>query len=202
MPKQIDPPGRSQQRARIAGLAARLIAESGIDDYAQAKRKAARTLGLPENTQLPENSEVESELRNYHRLFQDSEHAAILDHLRRKACQIMQSMQPFNPYLAGSVLDGTAGCYSEIDIQLFTDSAKDVEIFLLNQDIVFKHTQPRSSRAEAVLTIEEEDSVTNLIIYPANEERVTHKTRDGRVRPRARRDAVLKLLSPEIPERP
>ena len=202
MPKQIDPPGRSQQRARIAGLAARLIAESGIDDYAQAKRKAARNLGLPESTQLPENSEVESELRNYQRLFQDSEHAEILDHLRRKACQIMQSMQPFNPYLAGSVLDGTAGCYSEIDIQLFTDSAKDVEIFLLNQDIVFKHTQPRSSRAEAVLTIEEEDSVTNLIIYPANEERVTHKTRDGRVRPRARRDAVLKLLSSDTQERP
>ncbi len=202
MPKQIDPPGRSQQRARIAGLAARLIAESGIDDYAQAKRKAARNLGLPESTQLPENSEVESELRNYQRLFQDSEHAEILDHLRRKACQIMQSMQPFNPYLAGSVLDGTAGCYSEIDIQLFTDSAKDVEIFLLNQDIVFKHTQPRSSRAEAVLTIEEEDAVTNLIIYPANEERVTHKTRDGRVRPRARRDAVLKLLSSDTQERP
>ena len=202
MPKQIDPTGRSQQSARIAGLAARLIAESGIEDYAQAKRKAARTLGLPESTQLPENSEVESELRNYHRLFQDSEHAAILDHLRRKACQIMQSMQPFNPYLAGSVLDGTAGCYSEIDIQLFTDSAKDVEIFLLNQDIVFKHTQPRSSRAEAVLTIEEEDAVTNLIIYPANEERVTHKTRDGRVRPRARRDAVLKLLSSDTQERP
>ena len=202
MPKPIDPPGKSQQRARIAGLAARLIAESGIEDYAQAKRKAARTLGLPESTQLPENSEVESELRNYQRLFQDSEHAAILDHLRRKACQIMQSMQPFNPYLAGSVLDGTAGCYSEIDIQLFTDSAKDVEIFLLNQDIAFKHKQPRSNRAEAVLTIEEEDSVTNLIIYPANEERVTYKTRDGRVRPRARRDAVLKLISPETAERP
>ena len=38
-------------------------------------------------------------------------------------------MQKFNPYLTGSVLDGTAGRYAEIDIQLFTDSAKDVEIF-------------------------------------------------------------------------
>ena len=194
MPKQIDPPGRSQQRARIAGLAARLIAESGIDDYAQAKRKAARNLGLPESTQLPENSEVESELRNYQRLFQDSEHAEILDHLRRKACQIMQSMQPFNPYLAGSVLDGTAGCYSEIDIQLFTDSAKDVEIFLLNQRWDYEHSIPRSDRAEAVLTVHSEDAIANLIVYPPQEERVSFKSRNGRVRQRARLDAVKKLL--------
>ena len=191
-----------RQQHLIASAAARLMAEGGITDYVQAKRKAAQGLGLPENTRLPDNAEVEAELRCYQRLFQDEAQRQRIDHLRKVAREIMSLVQRFNPYLTGSVLDGTAGRHSEIDIQLFTDSAKDVEIFLLNQDIVFKHKQPRSSRAEAVLTIEEEDSVTNLIIYPANEERVTHKTRDGRIRPRARRDAVLKLLSPEAPERP
>jgi hypothetical protein len=92
------------------------------------------------------------------------------------------------------VLDGTAGRYAEIDIQLFTDSAKDVEIFLLNQRIDFEHSQPRSERAEAVLTIHSEDAVTNLIVYPPHEERVTFKTRDGRIRQRARLDAVSKML--------
>ena len=194
MSNRNDYPNNTNQRALIASAAARLIAESGISDYAMAKRKAAYSLGLPGNAQLPENAEVEAELRIYQRLFQDEEQTARIDHLLQKSCEIMSIVQRFNPYLTGSVLDGTAGRYAEIDIQLFTDSAKDVEIFLLNQRIDFEHSQPRSERAEAVLTLHGEDAVTNLIVYPPHEERVTFKTRDGRIRQRARLDAVNKML--------
>ena len=181
-------------RTLIAGTAARLIAEHGINDYAQAKRKAAHSLGLPEGTPLPENAEVDGELRTYQRLFQDGKQRARVEHLRRKACEVMGIMHRFNAYLTGPVLDGSAGRYAEIDIQLFTDSAKDVEIFLLNQHIDFTHSVPRSDRAEAVLTLHDDDTVTNLIVYPAHDERVAFKTRDGRVRAHARRDAVLDLI--------
>ncbi len=194
MTNRRDPAGNTHQRARIASVAARLIAESGIGDYALAKRKAAHSLGLPDSAQLPENAEVEQELRIYQRLFQDEEQAAAIGYLRRKACEIMSIMHRFNPYLTGSVLDGTAGRYAEIDIQLFTDSAKDVEIFLLNQRIDYEHSVPRSERAEAVLSVQSEDAIANLIVYPAKEERVTFRTRDGRIRPRARLDAVTELL--------
>lgn len=182
-------------RARIAGAAARLMAEDGISDYSTAKRKAVRLLGLPDNTQLPENAEVEAELRTYQRLFQDGEHEVRIAHLRRKAGELMAILERFNPYLTGSVLDGTAGRYAEIDIQLFTDSAKDVEIFLLNQGITYEHATPRTDRAEAVLAIHSDDDVANLIVYPRDEERVTFKTRDGRARKRARLDAVNRLIS-------
>ena len=128
MPHRHDTSNSTQQKTLIANTAARLIAESGISDYSLAKRKALHALGLPEGTHLPENAEVEAELRTYQRLFQGDEHAERIDQLRRKACEIMEVMQKFNPYLTGSVLDGTAGRYAEIDIQLFTDSAKDVEI--------------------------------------------------------------------------
>ena len=192
----------AQQRARIANAAARLIAESGISDYEQAKRKAAHDFGLPENTQLPENSEIEAELRTYQRLFQDEEQITRINHLRRKAREIMSMMSQFTPYLTGSVLDGSAGRYAEIDIQLFTDSAKDVEIFLLNQRIDYEHSVPRTSRAEVVLTIHGEEAVVNLIVYPTKEERVTFKTRDGRIRQRARLDAVIKLLDTARSENP
>lgn len=194
MTKHFDNPNQVQQRARIASAAARLMAEDGIGDYAQAKRKAAHGLGLPENTQLPENAEVEAELRLYQRLFQNDEHGGRIRFLRQRACEIMALVQKFNPYLAGSVLDGSAGRYAEIDIQLFTDSAKDVEIFLLNQHIDYAHSTPRSDRAETVLTLGD-DAIVNLIVYPPHEERVTLKTRDGRVRPRARLEAVRKLLA-------
>jgi hypothetical protein len=183
------------QRSRIASAAARLIAEDGINDFAVAKRKAAHSLGLPENVQMPDNVEVEAELRTYLRLFQDTEQSDIVAHLRQKACEIMSIMSQFNPYLTGSVLDGTAGRYTEIDIQLFADSAKDVEIFLLNQKIDFEHSTPRTDRAEAVLTISDDEAVTNLVIYPPNQERVTFKTRDGRPRERARLEAVKRLLA-------
>ena len=141
-----------RQQHLIASAAARLMAEDGITDYVQAKRKAAQGLGLPENTRLPDNAEVEAELRSYQRLFQDEAQRQRIDHLRKVAREIMSLVQRFNPYLTGSVLDGTAGRHSEIDIQLFTDSAKDVEIFLLNQRIDYEHSTPRTDRAEAVLT--------------------------------------------------
>jgi hypothetical protein len=56
---------RNDRRSRIAHLAARLMAEDGIEDYALAKRKAARQAGLPETRELPTNEEVEQALRNY-----------------------------------------------------------------------------------------------------------------------------------------
>jgi hypothetical protein len=194
MTRANDNPNHAQQRARIASAAARLIAEDGISDYALAKRKAAHRLGFPVNIHLPENAEVEAELRLYQRLFQDGEQRERVTCLRQKASEIMTKLLKFNPYLTGSVLDGTAARYAEIDIQLFTDSAKDVEIFLLNQHIEYEHSTPRTERADAVLTIHDGETVANLIIYPAHEERGNLKTRDGRNRQRARLDAVNKLL--------
>ena len=194
MTRPTDHRNTAQLRTQIANAAARLIAENGLADYAQAKRKAARSLGLPDSTPLPENAEVDSELRSYQRLFQNDEQSERIAHLRRKAVEMMAIVQRFNAYLTGPVLDGSAGRYAEIDIQLFTDSAKDVEIFLLNQHLDFAHSVPRTDRAEAVLTIDDDDAVINLIVYPAHQERVSFKTRDGRIRPHARRDAVLKLI--------
>ena len=194
MTRPTDHRNTTQRRTQIASAAARLIAEHGLADYAQAKRKAAHSLGLPESTPLPENAEVDNELRIYQRLFQNGEQTKRIDHLRRKAAEMMEIMQGFNAYLTGSVLDGSAGRYAEIDIQLFTDSAKDVEIFLLNQHLDFAHSVPRTDRAEAVLTIDDDDAVINLIVYPAHQERVSFKTRDGKVRQRADLNAVLKLI--------
>ena len=199
MTRPTDHRNTAQLRTLIASAAARLIAEHGLADYALAKRKAAHHLGLPDGTPLPENAEVDSELRIYQRLFQGDEQGDRIDHLRRKAVEMMKIMQRFNAYLTGAVLDGSAGRYAEIDIQLFTDSAKDVEIFLLNQHLDFAHSVPRTDRAEAVLTVNDDDAVINLIIYPAQQERVSFKTRDGRVRPHARLDAVLKLIDAASP---
>ena len=194
MVQDSDHPEPPRQRRLIANAAAKLIAEGGLADYERAKRKAAHNLGFSENTGLPENAEVEEELRTHQRLFQSEEQARIVQYLRRKAVDIMGILRQFTPYLTGSVLDGSAGRYAEIDIQLFTDSVKDVEIFLLNRQIDYQYDTPRTERAEAVFVISDGEVTANLVVYPSKYERISFKTREGRTRPRARVETVAALL--------
>ncbi len=189
------PQWQDRTRASICDTAARLIAEEGVSDYSQAKRKALRQLGLPESTPLPSNAELEAALREWQAVFQDEEQIERIAHLRRKAAELMEILQEFRPYLTGSVLDGTAGRYAEIDLQLFADSAKEIEIFLLNRGIPYRHATPRNDREEAVLVVETEDAVANLVVYPTLDERISPKGRDGRPRERARLAAVQSLLA-------
>ncbi|MDD2884792.1 MAG: hypothetical protein PHT48_07075 [Dechloromonas sp.] len=182
------------RRATIAAAAARLIAEDGITDFHHAKKKAARQLGLPLHTPLPDNAEVEAELRAYRSLYDEEGHVELLDALRRSALDLLDLLADFRPYLTGSVLDGTAGEHSFIDLLLFADSAKEVEIFLLNRGIDVTHVDPRSDKVEAVLQVETDTVDANLIILSPQMERVAFKHRDGRPRDRIRADALRTLL--------
>lgn len=194
MPRHDSPRQASGARASIAAAAARLMAEDGITDFHLAKKKAARQLGLPDNTAFPDNAEVEEELRAYRSLYQDEEHTELLHGLRETALDLMELLADYRPYLTGSVLDGTAGPHSRIDILLFADSAKEVEIFLLNHGIDYDHAEPRNEKAEAVLVVGTEVAEANLIVFPPSFERMSFKTRDGRPRPRARADELAVLL--------
>ena len=127
-------------RAEIATAAARVIAQDGID-YGTAKRKAAkRILG---NTRIrginviPDNAQIEEEVRTYNALFFANTQPIRLLHLRQLALEIMEQLAQFNPYLTGAVLNGTAGENSPIHLQLFTDNQKDITIYLLNKNIQF-----------------------------------------------------------------
>ena len=130
---------RDNLTLELAATAARLIAEDGCD-YATAKRKAAQlVLGdiAAARGCLPENELVETELRRYLRTFGGPRHAALLAEMRATALALMEYLAPFNPYLVGAVLNGTATEHSTLHLQLFTDSAKDVEIFLLDDGVRF-----------------------------------------------------------------
>ncbi|HYD80581.1 MAG TPA: hypothetical protein VEC06_12300 [Paucimonas sp.] len=148
---------RDQLRAEIAAAAARLIAEGGAD-YGTAKRKAAKQILGNARIQgdiLPDNSQIEEEVRIYNELFFGDTQPARLLHLRKLALQIMQELEEFNPYLTGAVFNGTAGEHSDIHLQLFTESVKDVEIFLLNKNVNFdvSETSHFKNRGEPVETL-------------------------------------------------
>lgn len=181
-------------RSELVHAAARLIAEDGME-YGLAKRKAVRQLGLPEGFPLPGNAEVEDAVRDYRAIYQEDEQAECIAALRGAAIDLMRRLAPFSPWLTGSVLDGTAGRHSRIDLLVFPDSAKEVEIFLLDQGIPFHHGNPKSDRVEAVLVIDAEEMPANLIILPPREERINFKGTDGRTRTRARLEAVEALCA-------
>ena len=192
---------RSQEmRARIAATAARLMAEDGIDDFALAKRKAARRLGAPESEALPANDEVEAELRAYRALYQPEEQAQRIAELRRIALDAMRALERFSPYLTGAVLKGTAGPYAEIDLQLFPESTKEVEIFLLERRIAYATQEGRRfsgdrAHAMSVLNLTWQDAPLRLSVFDPRDERLALKTSQaGRVMERAGIPEVGALL--------
>jgi hypothetical protein len=190
-------------RARIAAAAARLMAEDGIDDFALAKRKAAKQLGALDSQALPGNDEIEAELRAYLALYQADEHPQRVAELREIALDAMRTLERFSPYLTGPVLKGIAGPYAEIELQLFPDSVKEVEIFLLDRNVSYathegKRYAGDRAHAVSVLTLAWRGVPLRLSIFDPRDERVALKTSQaGRVMDRAGIAEVGALLRNE-----
>jgi hypothetical protein len=130
-------------RERIAHLAARIMAEDGIDDFGYAKRKAARQAGARDAKAMPDNDEIERALAQYRALYQAQTHSSLLRELREQALAVMQTLERFRPHLIGPVLSGVAGKHSDIDLQLYAESSKEVELFLLNRGLRYRAAQTR-----------------------------------------------------------
>lgn len=188
-------------RVRIAAVAARIMAEDGIEDFAMAKRKAARQLGASDTQSLPNNDEIEAELRLYQSLYHGDEQRERVRFLRSQALAAMEQLADFKPYLTGPVLKGTAGRYADIDLQVFADSGKDLEIFLLNRNIPYqtaalRHYSGDQERAVSVLSMDWKGTPVRVAVYRADDERRSVKTSPwGRPRERAGLDAVRSLVA-------
>jgi hypothetical protein len=192
-------------RAEIAAAAARMIAEDGAD-YGTAKRKAAKQIlgeAKPRGDVLPDNAQIEDEVRAYNELFLSESQPARLLHLRTLALQMMEQLAQFRPHLTGAVLNGTAGEHSDIHLQLFSDSAKDVEIYLLNKNVKFEvsetpHAGPRGNMVETLSFMWHGEGV-HLSIYEGGDTRMMPKPADqhraSAVPERANTDALRKLLA-------
>jgi len=135
----------AQDRARIADVAARLIAEHGIADWSLAKRKALRQLLLPDGTALPGDDEIEAALVVHHALFGGAEHAVTLRHQREEALVWLRALAEFSPMLVGGVAAGWATEHSDIRIELIADDSKEVELILINRNIAYR-VAPGSSQ--------------------------------------------------------
>lgn len=182
--------------------AARIMADEGIKDYLQAKRKAAQHLGAPDTRNMPTNREIQDAVVDYQRLFHADRQPQQLRRLRGLAVEAMEFLAQFRPRLVGSVLDGSAGAYSDINLHVFADTSEEVALFLMDNDIPFE-TQERRLRFGkdhyADLTVYRflaDGEVVDLTVFGEAGRREPPRSRvDGMAMARAKLDEVRALLA-------
>jgi hypothetical protein len=190
----------SNQRRHIAYLAARLMAEDGVADYGAAKQKAARQVGLADARLLPDNDEVEAALREYHGLYRADDQPRELRRLREVAVRVMREFVEFRPVLVGSVLAGTANRHSDVNLQLYTDDAKALALFLLNRRYRYEDGVRKVRRGASLVEVpqvrlEVEGIVVTLTVLDRDDERLAGKGRADAETQRARLADVEALLA-------
>jgi hypothetical protein len=192
-------------RLHIAYLAARLMAEDGVGDYGTAKQKAARQAGLSDQNLLPDNAEIEAALREYQGLYQSEEQPAHVRRLREVAVKVMREFDDFRPALVGSVLAGTAGPHSDVNLQLFTDDPKALTLFLLNRRYRFEEGSRnlhRAGRLESFpqISLAVDDVTVTMTVMDLDDERSGPRQRsEDQPLQRARLEQVEALLASPAP---
>ncbi len=138
---------RSSLQAQIAAMAARAIVEDG-EEPGRAKRKAAALLGASARVHgaLPDNEQLRSALREYLRSVGGQTHRRWLRRQRQLALEWMHRLKRFEPHLVGPVLDASATKTAPVELELYADSAKDVEMALLDLGIAFRVDQAGDHR--------------------------------------------------------
>jgi hypothetical protein len=186
-------------RRHIAYIAARMMAEDGIADYATAKWKAARQAGLADANLLPDNQEIEAALREYQGLYQSEDQPAHLRRLREVAVRVMRDFESFRPVLVGSVLSGTAGQHSDVNLQVFTDDPKALSMFLMRQRYRYEEGSRRIRRHDGAVDVpqihlEVEGVPVNVTVLDPDDERNAARGRSDAEPQRARLAEVEALL--------
>lgn len=125
-------------RLQIAQEAARLVVETGLHDYAQAKQKAAAHLHAKQTRNLPTNQEIEQAIIDHQRLFNAEQQARVLRELRQQAIEAMRLLEKFTPQLVGPVLTGSADRHSPVILHLFAPTAEEVGLFLREYNIPYE----------------------------------------------------------------
>lgn len=127
---------RADQNEEIAAVAARFVVEEGLE-YAAAKRRAGKQLGLSARAPWPDNAAMDAAVRQYIDLFCADTQPTELKALRELALVWMERLAAFSPLVGGAVWHGTATRHSDIYIQLYCDDAKTAELTLLNHEVEY-----------------------------------------------------------------
>lgn len=189
-------------KLEIAATAAALVVEEGLE-YGPAKRRAAKQMGLPLRTELPDSQALEDAVIEYIAVFCADTQPTELAALREVAWLWMQRMAEFRPHLAGSVWHGTATRRSDVYIQLFCDDPKSAEIALIEHKVDYQPstvTGFTGGKVEALSLSSlckplAENIGVHLMVYDHNDLRGALKPDSKGRKPRGDLAAVQRLLA-------
>jgi len=132
---------RPASTREISRLAAKILAEEGIDDYLLAKQRAVQRLHLPGKTSLPKNSEIHKYLAEYLELFDKDGLTRRQTQSKKLAQKIMDMLEDFQPLAVGSVVDEIITKTSRIQIHLFAPTPEHVATALIEKNIPYQLTE-------------------------------------------------------------
>ena len=134
----------------IAATAARMVVEDGME-YGPAKRRAAKQLGLhPRDADMPDNDQLEDEVRAYLALFCAESQPRELAALRDLAAVWMERLTAFRPHLTGAVWRGTATRHSDVHLELYCDDSKAAELALIDSRIDYEVSSKSGPRGQPI----------------------------------------------------
>lgn len=192
-------------KREIAAVASRLIVEDGME-YGPAKRRAVKEMGLPARTALPNNDEVEAEVRDYIQMFCADTQPRELHALRLLALEWMGRMAAFRPYVGGAVWHGTATRLTDIYIQLFCDDSKSAEIALIDHHVDYEPRMVTGFHGEQVEALSVhatsrelgEEVGVHLLVYDLDDLRGALKPDAQGRTPRGDAAGLRKLIEKEV----
>ena len=115
----------------------------------------------------------------------------------------MAKLAEFDPHLTGSVLQGTAGRHSDINLQLFADKPKELEFFLMGLDRPVMSGENRSGATSFPrYRIADPRAVVDLVLYPLSELRQLRRTLPNGQPSRIRPPQLAQLLAGTKSEAP
>ena len=189
-------------RVLVAREAARLMFEEGVEQYFDAKKKAAKRILGKQTRNLPSNGEISDELHQLSLFHHGDELATTLFEMRLLAMDVMEHLEVFNPRLIGSVSTGRIRHGSDIDLHIFTDSLEVLQNYLdgfgwqyeLKQVWIEKNGKP----VEYIHVYLALEYSVELSVYPINEIRVCGRSStDGKPINRLSVSAVRSLVMKE-----
>jgi predicted nucleotidyltransferase len=195
---------RNRVRQMIAREAARLMYEEGVKEYRDAKRKAAKRFGpmkaLGLGSNLPSNVEIYGELRRLIKLHEERALPERLLKLRLLALSYMEMLEPFNPYLVGSVLSGAVTERSDIDLHLFAESVDAVEKHLRARRLPYELEVVTIRKGEEFfeyphIYLEDEQVIIECTVYSLKDiRRIPRSSITGKPMERANTKKLKKII--------
>ena len=171
-------------RLSIANKAAEIIMEEGVDDYQYAKKKAVKYLDANNLDTLPSNDEIDKALLEYGSIFQNEIDLDAICKIKEEALKIMKLFDRFNPFFLSQITEGLVPKYPIININIYTDSMKEIEYVLLNNNLNFeikdfsiseKKTKKQSLRKIPIISIENSFFPIKLKIFEEHDLRISKK---------------------------